>query len=242
MCVLPPRLIPGRDFFMPLLHIIPTSDGSQTLYNEEIGEAYHSTNGALQEAEHVFLKQGLQYLLNQNKLSTVNILEVGFGSGLNFLVSADYAALSGINLRYTGIEAFPLSREIISRMGYEKYCKVPGLWDRFIKAYKPAQQEEQHILPGKNIYLEIFPGPLLDYTPVKLFDLIYYDAFAPARQPDMWTAEPVEKVCDMLKPGGILVTYSITGSFKRLLKKYGMSIEKPPGAAGKREMLRATKK
>jgi len=181
-----------------MLKIVKTSDGSNTIFNSEVGENYHSHHGALQESKHVFVKSGLQYFLDKTETKQISILEVGFGTGLNFLLSADYCTAENIQLDYTGIEAYPLTDEMISQT-----------------------------------------GKLMDFQSDQKFDVIYFDAFAATYQPEMWDEAAITHTLQFLKPGGVFVTYAITGNLKRIVKSLGLKIEKAPGAPGKREMLRA---
>ncbi len=221
----------------PLLSFSVTSDGSKTLFNSEVGEHYHSRHGALQESRHVFLESGFNYFLT-NGSKKARILEVGFGTGLNFLMSAEHALSHQINLEYTGIEAYPLPIDIIRDTGYDQYIST-NLWDSFIKNYAAAMQEDTVL--DSCCKLHISCTRLLSFNTGKLFDIIYYDAFAAVHQPEMWTETSLAQVCKFLRPGGVFVTYAITGNLKRTMKSLGFSIEKAPGAAGKREMLRAVK-
>ncbi|RZK43008.1 MAG: tRNA (5-methylaminomethyl-2-thiouridylate)-methyltransferase [Pedobacter sp.] len=215
-----------------------TADGSNTLFNETIGEHYHSAHGALQESKHVFIEAGLKHAANLNGNATVNVLEVGFGTGLNFLLSLAYAEENKINLNYTGIEAFPLITSVIEGTGYENYVATP-IWQSFAKNYENALIETQQLL--ENCSLFILNEKLEDVNLKEKFDLLYYDAFSVRHQPEMWTNEIIAHACSFLKPNGIFVSYAITGHLKRAVKSCGFSIEKLPGAPGKREMLRATK-
>ncbi|WP_026898682.1 tRNA (5-methylaminomethyl-2-thiouridine)(34)-methyltransferase MnmD [Daejeonella oryzae] len=215
-----------------------TSDGSKTLFNSEVGEHYHSQNGALQESQHVFVKSGLDFIIQKDQKKTISILEVGFGTGLNFLLSADYCESNSIKLSYTGIEAFPLESEIISQTSYHQYVP-PSIWQQFIANYKDAAGKSVEI--SNNCKLEISHSKLMDFSSKNQFDVIYFDAFAAAYQPEMWTLNSLSHACAFLKEGGVFVTYAITGDLKRNMKSLGFSIEKAPGAAGKREMLRAIK-
>ncbi len=216
--------------------ITQTADGSNTLYNETIGEHYHSKHGALQESKHVFINAGLNHaVINQSEIS---VLEVGFGTGLNFLLSFEYCENNKIKLNYTGIEAFPLSTKLIEETGYSTY--VPNeIWSGFIVKYQEALKASQNLAPLCE--LEIAHTTLTEFNTDKKFDLIYYDAFSIQHQPEMWTDEIIAHTCTFLKPGGTFVTYAITGKLKRALKANGFTIEKLPGAPGKREMLRALK-
>jgi tRNA U34 5-methylaminomethyl-2-thiouridine-forming methyltransferase MnmC len=242
-----------------MLEIVKTADGSNTIYNPEVGENYHSRHGALQESKHVFVNSGLLYFLekfpqtkntSEAKVSptggdlegadvhVVSILEVGFGTGLNFLLSADLCTEKEINLEYTGIEAYPLSFEMIKQTGYHQYVSEK-IWQQFIKNY-----EELLLSPVKlnlNCKLQIANRQLLKFQSEQQYDIIYFDAFAAARQPEMWDEAAISHTIQFLKPGGVFVTYAITGNLKRALKALGCKVEKAPGAPGKREMLRAVK-
>lgn len=218
--------------------ITPTADGSNTLYNETIGEHYHSKHGALQESKHVFIDAGLKYAVKSFPGQSISVLEIGFGTGLNFLMTSAYADTENLKIDYTGIEAYPLTTEALISTRYSQY--VPDqLWDNFIRNYKEALKS-QTIL-NENQHLEIVHTTLEAFSSEKLFDLIYFDAFSVQHQPEMWSDEIIGHVCSFIKPGGIFVTYAITGKLKRALKSFGMNIEKLPGAPGKREMLRAVK-
>lgn len=215
-----------------------TADGSNTLYNESIGEHYHSKHGALQESKHVFIAAGLEQAVQRFPGQEINLLEVGFGTGLNFLLSAAYCSWHGINLKYTSLEAFPLRHEELESTGYNQY--VPAeIWNGLLHNYGKAMQQDTEIIAGQR--LRIVHTYLHRYETTQQFDLIYYDAFSVQHQPEMWSDEIIAHACQFLKTGGIFVTYAITGKLKRALKAVGFTIEKLPGAPGKREMLRATK-
>lgn len=237
-------------------HLVPTADGSNTIFNSEVGEHYHSTHGALQESRHVFVNSGLVYFLDNNfafkvspneedpiaigseRVASISILEVGFGTGLNFLLSADFCSANNIRLDYTGIEAYPLSIDMIGNTVYDQYVS-PGVWQSFINSY------EQSLLGAielnENCNLQIAHSKLLNFRSGKQYDIIYFDAFAAAHQPEMWNDEAIGHTLQYLKPGGVFVTYAITGNLKRSLKALGCKVEKAKGAPGKREMLRAVK-
>jgi len=213
-----------------------TADGSNTLYNETIGEHFHSKHGALQESKHVFVDAGLKFA-SEGK-TEISILEVGFGTGLNFLLSLEYCTAHHISLNYTSIEAFPLAVGVLNQTGYAEYVS-PATWDNFISNYEESLKSPQTISPVCE--LEIPHTTLAEFNSEKRFDVIYYDAFSVQHQPEMWSEEIIAHACSFLKPGGTFVTYAITGKLKRAVKACGFTIEKLPGAPGKREMLRATK-
>lgn len=218
------------------MHFVTTGDGSSTLYHPEVGEHYHSKHGALQESRHVFLHAGLEFFLQKEHSTQAAVLEVGFGTGLNFLLTADYADAKGIDLRYCGIEAYPLPDDLIFRTGYANFVNA-GVWDNFQAYYRQAQAGE--VAVTESIRLSIATQKVLAFRSEQQFDIIYFDAFAAVHQPEMWTEETLAHVCSFLRPGGVFVTYAITGNLKRTMKALGFQVEKAPGAPGKREMLRA---
>jgi len=219
------------------LTIVPTADGSNTIYNPQVGENYHSRHGALQESLHVFVNAGLTYFLENSTSKKVNILEVGFGTGLNFLLSADYCTTNKIDLNYTGIEAYPLTNELISQTAYNEYVSA-AIWESFVNQYPSSLKKSARL----NDYCEFKTEhcTLMEFDGNNKYEVIYFDAFAAAHQPEMWAEEAIAHTVKFLKPGGVFVTYAITGNLKRMLKALGLTIQKIPGAAGKREMLRAT--
>jgi len=221
-----------------MLELITTADGSKTIYNSEVGENYHSRHGALQESQHVFLNSGLKYFLSGKEVTEVSILEVGFGTGLNFLLSADYCQNEKIKLEYTGIEAHPLDHQMISQTGYNQYISQP-VWASFIDQYSESLKQQVTINPFCK--LQTAHCQLLNFNSQQQYDVIYFDAFASANQPEMWSEQAITHTIRFLKQGGVFVTYAITGNLKRMLKSLGLKVEKVPGAPGKREMLRAVR-
>lgn len=218
--------------------LTPTADGSNTLFNEEIGEHYHSSHGAVQESKHVFVEAGLNHALMLLEIKEISILEVGFGTGLNFLLSFAHCEENEIKLNYTGIEAFPLKFETITTTGYQHYVNTT-IWHRFITNYEISLTQSTKLTD--DCALMIAHTTLQDFNTEQKFDLLYFDAFSVRHQPELWTNEMIAHACSFLKPGGIFVTYAITGNLKRAVKSCGFTIEKLPGAPGKREMFRATK-
>jgi tRNA U34 5-methylaminomethyl-2-thiouridine-forming methyltransferase MnmC len=220
------------------LSIVTTADGSKTIFNTQVGENYHSRHGALQESQHVFLNSGLRYFLAGNDVNAVSVLEVGLGTGLNFLISADFCTAKQIQLNYTGIEAYPLTPDMISETGYQEYVST-SVWKSFLQHYPQSLQQPACL----NEYCTLYTAhsELLSFTSETLFDVIYFDAFAAIHQPDMWNEAAIAHTLQFLKPGGVFVTYAITGNLKRQMKAMSLKVEKAPGAPGKREMLRAVK-
>lgn len=220
------------------MEFVTTGDGSKTLFNEQIGECYHSKHGAVQESKHVFIQTGLDHYLQKHSVNEVAILEIGFGTGLNFTQTLAYMEDKNIKLDYVGIEGYPLPLETIRQIGYEAFVSADN-WKHYIQSY-------QHALTGPTTIntrtdLHIDHTLLLNFNTDKQFDVVYFDAFAAIHQPEMWSDEALGHVAKFIKPGGVFVTYAITGNLKRSMKALGFTIEKAPGAPGKREMLRATK-
>jgi len=220
-----------------IMEFVVTSDGSKTLYHPGVGEHYHSRHGAVQESRHVFLGMGLQYAA-ATRGTGLSVLEIGFGTGLNFLVSADYCAANHIHLDYTGVEAFPLPLDTLAQTGYGAYV-APDVWSGFLAAYAPSFHSRRAVTP--TCHLQIAHCAVREFGSDRQYDVVYFDAFAAVHQPEMWDEATLSHVCRFLNPGGVFVTYAITGQLKRTMKALGFTVEKVPGAPGKREMLRALK-
>jgi tRNA U34 5-methylaminomethyl-2-thiouridine-forming methyltransferase MnmC len=234
--------------------IIITSDGSHSIYIPELNEHYHSIHGAIQESKHVFIEAGLKpflrpAFLNENSGETVreiNVLEVGFGTGLNALLTFVETFNYNLKINYTTIEAFPLSKEIVESLNY--VSEISKLFNFDAINLKNAfnlihnSEWEQKNSVTENFILKKIGNTLQDANLFnEKFDLIYFDAFGPPVQPEMWTEEIFAKIADATNQGGILVTYCAKGEVKRTLKKSGFIVESLPGPPGKREMVRARK-
>ena len=220
------------------IRTVQTADGSTTFFHAALNEHYHSIHGAHQESQHVYIENGLQYFHQKTLAKDISILEMGFGTGLNYLLSLDYALNQGLSLDYTGIEAYPLPLQLIQQTNYQLFLIKHELIDLFNSKYEAALLCEQVITVQQK--LQIIEKKLADFSSSKKYDLIYFDAFASSKQPELWTDEMIEHICQFLNDKGIFVTYSVTGNLKRCLRKLGFSIERPNGALGKREMMRAT--
>lgn len=215
-----------------------TKDGSPTLYRPDIDENYHSTHGAVQEAKHVFINNGLNNFLTKSNLA---ILEVGFGCGLNALLTCLEAHFSKtLSIKYYGLESFPLSMEENKKMDFSvqindsNYSKI---YSKIIEANwnNPVKITSNFQLHKIKSTLQKF-----DFSSFS-FDLIYYDAFGPRAQSEMWEKSIFQPLYNILNPNGMLVTYCAQGQFKRNLKEIGFSVESKPGPPGKREMTVAKK-
>lgn len=218
--------------------IIFTADGSKTIHMPEWNENYHSSHGALQEAKHVFLKAGLECFNHQKNLS---IFEVGFGTGLNAILTCEAATINQQHIQYDGLEAFPVSSEEIHALDYVSLLENTESKAHYLKLHAVDWNTDQVI--SANFTVCKILQKLEEFTfEAEKYDLIYFDAFGPRTQEDMWQLSHFEKLFFSLKPDGILVTYCAKGQVKRDLKAAGFEIEALQGPPGKREMTRAWKR
>lgn len=215
--------------------IIQTLDGSTTIHIAEWDECYHSKHGAIQEAQHVFIKNGLSLFPDRN----VSILEIGFGTGLNAFITFLESKKKNQSIDYVGVEAYPISAEEILSMNYVEELNAVGQSSIFDTMHQ-SNWEEKNILDDyftltkrKQFFEEI--------NDENKFDLIYFDAFGYRVQPELWSTAIFEKMYKALKPNGVLVTYAARGVVKRSMIEVGFTVEKLAGPPGKREMFRATK-
>ena len=226
--------------------IILTEDGSATIHLEEWNESYHSKHGAVQEAYHVFIRNGLDLF---KETSEVSILEIGFGTGLNALISFLENSETNQKINYMGIEKFPVLQEEFTVLNYPKALKqftsdLKFSETEILKIYNSLMNArwEEFELIHPNFQLKKAQADFLEFDyPNESFDLIYFDAFGARVQPELWTEELFEKLFQSMKSGGILTTYSSKGSVRRALISVGFRVEKRPGPPGKREMLVAFK-
>jgi tRNA U34 5-methylaminomethyl-2-thiouridine-forming methyltransferase MnmC len=224
----------------PHVEVRATADGSSTLYVPALNEHYHSTHGALQEARHVYLAAGLEPAL-QDATEPVWVLEIGFGTGLNALLTLERAQSAAQPVFYDTIEKHPLPWEIVGQLGTENYLHEPELLDYQQQLHastwgRPVALTPHFVLLKRAGELQTTP------LPNDTYHVIYFDAFAPEKQPDMWTDEVFRQLYAAAAPGGCLVSYCAKGSFKRSLLAAGWLVEKIPGPPGKREMTRAWKR
>jgi tRNA U34 5-methylaminomethyl-2-thiouridine-forming methyltransferase MnmC len=217
--------------------LVMTQDGSYTLYSKEHGVTYHSRYGAVQESNHVFIHSGLlPFLKKQDKIS---ILELGFGTGLNVLLTwKNMADIEKASIDYHSFDIFPLPKDILNACSYKEWLQIPTQvsekilmsdWDKIIEVDSSFNLTKYY----KNIVTENLPK--------NYFDIIYYDAFSPESQPELWSSIVFEKIYESMTEQAVLVTYCAKGEVKRILKKIGFTLESLPGPPGKREMTRATK-
>ena len=212
-----------------------SEDGSTTLRVLDWDEPYHSRHGAIQESRHVFLDQGLRPCNGTN----IHILEMGFGTGLNALLTYIHAKQQGLKIRYLGLEAFPLQEAEWAAMNYLKELSAEAL----LPIWRLMHTAEANAWINLNPHFEFCRAEMdvREFTADAEFDLVYFDAFGPRVQPELWTSGVFENMYRALRSGGTLVTYCSKGSVRRDMQDVGFRVEKIPGPPGKREMLRAQK-
>ena len=210
-----------------------TSDGSHTIYNSLVDECYHSVHGAVAESEHIFLRSGFCEI----RKTEIAVFEVGFGTGLNALLTLEEASRRGTRVHYTAVERYPIGPDLYEQLNYGS---TPQERDIFLQLHRAEWEREVPL--GGCFSLKKMEA---DFTQMPLFesyDVVYYDAFSPERQPEMWSEELFVKLYDAMNEGGVLVTYCAKGVVRRTLQAVGFSVERIAGpAGGKREILRARK-
>lgn len=213
-----------------------TADGSHTLFSEIHGAYYHSLNGALTESQHIFINSGFKHL--SDKLKQISILEVGLGTGLNAVLTANESLLSGVETFYTAIELYPITEQQIKDLNYSKILnpEVAECWSRIM-----LTEWNSSVEINQSFRICKVNEDFTKWIPTKSFNLIYFDAFAPDDQPEMWSVEMFQKLYDSLSSGGILVTYSSKGIVKQALRAAGFKVGRLAGPPGKRHILRAVK-
>jgi tRNA U34 5-methylaminomethyl-2-thiouridine-forming methyltransferase MnmC len=215
---------------------IITEDGSHTIYLPEMNEHYHSVHGAIQESLHIYINQGLLHL-DKKELS---ILEIGFGTGLNAWLTYCFARQNNLKINYFSLEKYPLNESEFLKLNY-----TDTIFQENAEIFKQMHYSEWN-LPVKispDFRLEKVCADLTTYkfNKTQLFDLVYYDAFAPDKQSEMWTSELLQKVADTVCKNGILLTYCAKGAVRRALSSAGFDMERIPGPPGKKEILRGKK-
>jgi tRNA U34 5-methylaminomethyl-2-thiouridine-forming methyltransferase MnmC len=216
-----------------------TADGTHTLFVKELDEHYHSVHGALQESMHVFINAGL--IEAEKKFDTIHLLEIGFGTGLNCLLTYfnHHAAI-----KYAGIEAFPVEESILGKLNYTEWMNYRDSQKLFNNIHRAEWNTSVKLNADFELIKLNTKIENIAATDLQIFDkpnLIYFDAFAPSAQPELWTENIFKDIYNIMPEGGILVTYCAKGEVKRNMKAAGFTIEALPGPKGKREMTRATK-
>ena len=214
------------------LQIVSTKDGSQTILNKELGSTYHSRHGALTESKHVFIDKGLRKQIEKG-VTSITLLEMGLGTGLNALLTAIEATKLDIRINYHALELFPVPKTVWKQYELpEELLENRGLFD----AIHLADWDKEVIL-NPNFSVTKHNISLLDFRPLVKFDLVYYDAFEPETQPELWTPEVFEKLFSWSNPSGVLTTYCCKGYVRRNMLGAGFEVQKVPGPPGKREMI-----
>tara|TARA_R110000765_G_scaffold13233_7_gene39896 strand:- start:726 stop:1388 length:663 start_codon:yes stop_codon:yes gene_type:complete len=215
--------------------IITTGDGSKTIQIMDWQEQYHSKHGAIQEAYHVFIKSGLDLFENQE----INILEIGFGTGLNAFITLIEFDKRNLKVNYTGVEAYPVSIEELNQLNYLEELKSLSRKSDFDLMHTSPWGDKVEIVENFNLKKEqiLFK----EISAIAEYDLIYFDAFGARVQPELWTVEIFQIMFNAMKSNGYLVTYAAKGSVRRAMQEVGFLVERLPGPPGKREMLRAKK-
>jgi Uncharacterized conserved protein len=212
-----------------------TADGSHTLFIPEMDEHYHSINGAIQESRHVFIEAGL----NQLEKDSLRILEIGFGTGLNaFLTLQETIGHLHKTIEYYSIELYPLELSVIHELNYGELTSAEHK-DLFYALHKA--EWDTNVKINNNFTIHKIKGDSNTCLLPCNIDLVFFDAFAPDKQPEMWSQFIFNKLCSLTNEGGILTTYCAKGAVRRMMKEAGYSVERIPGPPGKREMLRARK-
>ncbi|MBD3638580.1 MAG: tRNA (5-methylaminomethyl-2-thiouridine)(34)-methyltransferase MnmD [Crocinitomicaceae bacterium] len=217
--------------------IIVTEDNSKTLLIPELNESYHSTKGAITEAKHVFIKEGLLY----RPLKSVNIFEMGLGTGLNAIITLHEAINRNLSVNYTCVEPYPLGLDKLNEVDYLTDLNYTEYSEAYKKMHTCKDHTPTELFP--NFTFTKFLSKIQDTKlPNDYFDLIYFDAFGPKVQPELWSASVLDKMKQAMRKDAILVTYCAQGAFKRTLKELGFEVQSIPGPPGKREMTRAINK
>ncbi len=216
--------------------IIQTNDGSSSIYLPDWDEHYHSKHGAINEAYHVFIKNGLDLFDDGSK---IEILEIGLGTGLNCFITFLESQKRNLQIDYDGVEAFPLKAEEISQLNYVEELIAADYKNIFKKIHKIEWNKKIEI--NSNFTIKKRKQFFKEINDENKFNLIYFDAFGARVQPELWTEDIFKKMYDALKNKGILVTYSAKGSVRRAMQSVGFEVERLPGPPGKREMLRGRK-
>lgn len=218
--------------------VVKTADGSDTISVDELGVSYHSKHGAIQESIHVFIEAGLAFYKTQMPdKQSIRVFEMGLGTGLNALLTCQYAHKNSVNISYTAVEQYPATKEEVSVLNYSSLLQD----DTNILTNIHASEWEKATGISDTFSFKKVHTSLQEYVPDERYDIVYYDAFAPNAQPELWTTDIFSKLYSMMSDNAILVTYCSKGDVRRAMLSVGFDVQKIPGPPGKREMLRATK-
>ncbi|WP_462253603.1 tRNA (5-methylaminomethyl-2-thiouridine)(34)-methyltransferase MnmC2 [Ekhidna sp.] len=220
---------------MPI-KIITTEDGSHSLFDEELNETYHSTRGARGESMHVFIKEGLEYWRAKNNTDQIRILEIGLGTGLNAFLTAEFCDQFNQDVVFTSLEPFPIKKELYENLNFYNSDEEKEI----LLDIHTSKWEDEVQLTNKFSLLKS-QSKLEDFHTDQTYHIIYFDAFAPSKQPEVWSVNNLKKCYSLLESGGVLTTYCAQGQFKRNLSAAGFGVETLQGAMGKKEMVRGLK-
>ena len=221
------------------MSIITTEDGSHTVFSDEFGVTYHSKHGAIQESMHVFINAGLLHFRDINPEEEISILEIGFGTGLNALLTLLTSLKMNNEVKYVALEKYPVEEEIYTELNYPAFLPHQNSQELFQQLHSCPWGKKAEF--SDSFQLQKIQMDFHDIQFEDQFDVIYFDAFAPNAQPELWGTEIFEKIYKCMKKGGVMTTYCAKGQVKRNLKSLGFKLESLPGPPGKREMTRVTK-
>jgi len=214
--------------------LIITEDGSHTLFVPAIDECYHSTHGAVQESKHIFIEAALK----QCTKTEIRVLEIGFGTGLNAFLTMIEAERSDKKIHYTSLEKYPVEVGKALQLNYPEAFPAVSR-EIFELLHTSVWGEEVQI--GSNFWLTKIEADFTQFNFNEMFDVVYFDAFSPEKQPEMWSVELFEKIFIQCNPGAVLTTYCAKGVVRRAMQSAGFQVERLPGPPGKRQILRSTK-
>jgi tRNA U34 5-methylaminomethyl-2-thiouridine-forming methyltransferase MnmC len=219
------------------IQILKTKDGSFTLLHPQLDETYHSIHGAIQESVHIYINAGLKYHLDTSLSREIpNILEIGFGTGLNILLTIQYLRMKEQGFFIHSIEKFPVHDDVCKQLNYGKLLNENTLFETLHN----VKWNENIALSDDETFLKE-KSDLLKFQCKHQYDVVYFDAFSPEKQAKLWTIEVFRKLYECMRSGAVLTTYSAKGKVRRNMQLAGFSVERIPGPPGKREMLRAVK-
>jgi len=221
------------------IKLVTTEDGSHSLYNNDIKEGYHSFHGALQESKHVFIEAGLESFFNKNSSNRIKVLEIGLGTGLNALLVAEWAFNNKTQVSMTSFETLPVEEDIVEKLNYPSLINSDQAEVWFNRIHSTSWEQSHDI--NENFRLEKVQEEIQKAEIKGSYSVVFFDAFAPNKQSEMWEIAVLEKVTGSLDKDGIFVTYCAKGQLKRDLKSLGLVVETLPGPPGKKEMTRAIK-
>ena len=230
-----------------MVEIQITEDGSHTLFSEMAGQTYHSSHGAVQESRHIFIDAALAKAQNDMGNARLSVLEIGFGTGLNALLTAQWARDNGVKIEYTTIELYPLAEEVYRELNYGRLL---GDEELFLRLHE-AKWDAGFVQVGENFAIRKCKSDIVEWLNSQqstvdgqrmgVYDVVYFDAFSPDAQSELWSEEVFRNVYALMREGGVMTTYCAKGDVRRAMLAAGFRVEKLQGPPGKRHILRAEK-